>query len=331
MTRAFLLVACAAVAALTLAGCSTTPAQGNPSLPPGFQEAKAPDAGFSGYLYASQGSPVSLPTKWFVDLSGATSTLPFAAAGDSFEVAQLSVGAGPDIDSFGGNIVFESETEAGIATSALSTQHQVMVWQDGKDVGLVHGTGDWAAAAKGILQADGQATFAEAYPEAWDMLRMLPQAPPDPPVAAGFAKIEGGILEQASSRIQVGMEGVTQALGLLQVSQVSFIVYSAGNLSVKDTIGPEYLKERGISAAAAMHSGYPDVLLGTFLDAFASQAGLEKGNQIAGQDVLTRDVGAAYIIVKPVGNTVFLTVSPDRTKAEALMTAILEQQAKGKG
>ena len=92
MPKAFALLTLLAAAMLLAVGCTSNPAQGNPSLPPGFADAKVPKADLNAYVYVSQGAPVSLPTKWFGDLATAKSNPSFAAVGDSVRVNSLATG-----------------------------------------------------------------------------------------------------------------------------------------------------------------------------------------------------------------------------------------------
>ncbi|MBI4197714.1 MAG: hypothetical protein HY533_01220, partial [Chloroflexi bacterium] len=235
---------------------------------------------------------------------------------------------GSNLDEFGGEVKFSRDILAEIAEDVAKERAGLSVFRDGSLLNLVIGTSGWADALKRALELGEGSAFSEAYPEAWELLRMLPQSPPAPPVAAGFARVEGGVLEEASGRLKLNLSGVTQALGSLNVSQVTFVAYAEEDLSIKESIGPDFFREHGASVAVAMRSGYPGYLLGFFLDSFASQAGLEKGNTVAGVEVLTRDLGDAYLVAEPIGSVLFLSVAPDRARAEALMGAILGQQGK---
>jgi hypothetical protein len=297
-------------------------------LPPGFKEAKVPKADLNAYIYVSQGTPVSFSTRWFGDLASAKSNVNFTVVGEPVAVSRLALAAGPTLDHFGGTVAFTTDLEAEVSAQIAGERPLMQAWRAGKEVGLAYGKGDWPSAVKASLQAGDGAPFSEAYPEAWELLRMMPQSPPAPPVAAGFARVEGGLLEEASGRLKLNLSGVTQALGSLNVSQVAFVAYAERDLSVKESIGPDFFREHGASVAVAMRSTYPGFLLGFFLDSFASQAGLEKGNTVAGQEVLTRDLGDAYLVAEPIGSVLFLCIAPDRARAEALMGAILGQQGK---
>ncbi|MBF8267380.1 MAG: hypothetical protein HW388_888 [Dehalococcoidia bacterium] len=316
------------LAALTLLafGCSDGPAQGNPALPSGFTDARIPGAEFSAYLYVSQGTPLSIPTRWFGDLASTQAIPTFAALGDSVGVRNAFLGVGPTIDHYAGSVAFNGEPEADAAVRLANSRALTQAWRTGADFGIAYGQGDWLDAAKNALQASDAKPFSEAYADSWKLLRMAPSSPPNKPVAAGFAKVEGDFLEQAATRAGVSLSGVGSALGLLKVAQVAFVAYADGDLSVRDDVGPAYFKEHGASALAVMKSGYPGSLQGFLLNTFAEQAGMEKGNQVAGQDVLTRDLGDAYLIVKSIGNVVFMAIASEKTGAEKLMEAVLKQQ-----
>lgn len=328
MTKSLALLAALAVLAFLLAGCTSNPVQGDPALPPGFQDAKVPKADLNAYVYVSQGAPVSLPTRWFGDLATVKNDPRFAAIGDSVVVNSMALAAGTDTQHAGGVISFQDATTADAAAQLAAARPLTQAWRNGNNMGLAHGDGDWPGALKASLQAGNGSPVSQANPDAWDLLRMLPQTPPSKPVAAGYVKVDGNLMEDAAGRLQLNLSGVTQALGSLNVSQVAFIAYAAGDLSTKDPVSLAYLSQRGASALLVMKSSYPGFLLGFFLNNFASQAGLEKGEQVAGQDVLTKDLGDAYLVAKPIGSVLFLSVAPDKAHAEALMESVLKQQGK---
>ncbi|MBI4282273.1 MAG: hypothetical protein HY672_02130 [Chloroflexi bacterium] len=326
MRRPSALIVLLATLTLLAVGCSGSPAQGNPALPPGFTDAPIPGVDLSAYLYVSQGTPLSIPSRWFGDLAFAQTNAAFPALDDSVGVRTAWVGVGPTIDQYAREIVFNGEPEADAAVRLANSRPLTQAWRTGADVGIVYGTGEWPATAKTALQGSDGRPFSEAYPDSWELLRMAPSSPPGKPVAAGFANVGGNLLEQAATRAGVSLSGVGTALGSLKVAQVAFVAYTDADLSVKDDVGPAYFKEHEASALAVMKSGYPGFLLGFFLNSFAGQAGLEKGNQVAGQDVLTRELGDAYLIVKPMGNVVFMAIAPEKSGAEKLMEAVLKQQ-----
>ncbi|MBI4311584.1 MAG: hypothetical protein HY681_07355 [Chloroflexi bacterium] len=317
-----------ATAMLAAAGCTTSAAQGNPALPPGFAEAQVPLTDLNAYLYVNPGAPVSVPVKWFGKVAGVQGVPPTALLGgaDAIGVRRAAVGLGPTIDHFAGSIAFMGEPEAQAAVEFAGSRPQTQAWRTGASAGIVYGNGDWPAAAKTSLQGGGGKPFAETYPEAWELLRMAPASPPAKPMAAGFARVEGDTLEKAASRAGISLSGVGTALGSLKVVQAAFVAYADGNLDVKDRVDPAYFKEHGASAVAIVKSGYPGFLLGFFLNSFSGQAGLEKGTLADGQEVLTRDIGSAFVIVKPIGSVVFLAVAPDKAEAEKVIEAVLKQQ-----
>ncbi|MBI4202837.1 MAG: hypothetical protein HY532_06995 [Chloroflexi bacterium] len=314
-------------AALLLSlGCTQGPAQRDASLPPGFTEARIPNAGLNAYLYASQGSPIRLPVKWFGG-GDPQAIAALAALGDTVDVQSIGLGVGTTLDHFGGQIAFTSEDEAETAVQLASSRPaKLEVWRSGADVGIVSGSGDWPASVKASLQAGDSVLFSEAYPAAWELLRMLPASPPDAPVAAGFAKVEGGLLDSVSGRMGLGLTGVTQALGGLQVTDMAFIAYAGQPLGDIETLSADYLRQQDASFIVAMRSGYPGFLLSFFLSSFATQAGLEKGATASGQEVFTGEVDGNYLVVKSIGNVIFIAAATDRAKAEALVDAVLAQQ-----
>ncbi|GEM_PF-2402998 len=327
MRTPFVLPTLLAAAMLLALGCSASPAQGDPALPTGFAEAKVPKADLNAYVYVSQGAPVSVPTSWVGDAIRSLAGNPaLAALGTSVGVKSVALALGPTVDHLGGQAVLTSAQEAEAAAQLAAGRPLTEAWASGDTVGLVYGNGDWPGTVKASIQATDGLAFSEAYTDAWDLLRMMPKSAPGQPVAAGFAKTDGSVLEQASARLRLNLQGVPQALGSLNITQGVFVAYAQQTLDAPQHVDVTYLKQHKIGAIAAAKSSYPGWLLGFFLDSFAGQAGLEKGTQVEGQDVMTKDLGDAYLMAKPIGSVLFITVATDKDGAQALMSAVIKQQ-----
>jgi len=205
----------------------------------------------------------------------------------------------------------------------------VTSWREDRVLNLVRGTGGWADAMTAALRSGDSSPFKDAYPEMWELMCLLPESPPGEPVAAGFVRVDGGILDPLVARAGLELEGVAQALGAIHVTDIAFAGYSDVGLALPEEVTPDYFKKAGVSAVFVVRSGYPGFLLSFFLGTFADRVGLEKASLANGQEVLSRELEDVHLVAKSLGNTLFLTLAPTREKAEALMSSVLEPQLNG--
>lgn len=320
--------------ALLLAGCSPSLVKPTPKLPPGFLETPVPAGDLSAYLYLSQGSPITIPLERFGDPAQAVGNPRFVRIPETVGINRLALAVGPDLGSFGGAIEFESasrgfynDIQAEMAEIVASGQPEVTVWRGNKELFLVRGTGGWADAMKVALQSGDASRFQDAYPDIWELMRLLPERPPGEPVAAGFLKVDTGLLDSLTSKAGLGLRGLGQALGAIRITDVAYVVYTDNtSLALPEDVGREYLEEAGVGAVFVVRSAYPGFLLSFFLNTFADRVGLQKGTEVSGEDVLSKDLDGMYLVAKPLDNTLFLVLAPTRERAEALMAAVLEPQ-----
>ncbi len=316
-----------AVAMLFMLGCSPTLARVTPQMPPGFLEAQVPEGDLSAYLYVSQASPVVIPTSLLGDLTAVVADPRFTTLPESVEIQRLALAVGPHLDSFGGDLLFGEDRDAEMAETLLSDRDEMAVWRDGVALNLVGGDGGWANALEVALTSGNASRFQDAYPDLWDLMRLLPEKPPMKPVAAGFVRVGGELLDSLASEAGLDLGGIGQAFGAINVTDVVFAAYADVPLELSLEMGAEYFEEAGLGALFVAHSTYPGFVLSFFLRNFADRVGLEEGTVVTGQDVLSRDVGEFRLMAKSIGNTVFLSLATDGARAEALLGSVLEQQA----
>ncbi len=316
--------------ALLLAGCSSSLVKTTPKLPPGFLETPVPAGDLSAYLYVSQDSPITIPLKRFGNPAQAADNPRFPLGEEIPEtvgINRLMLAVGPDLDSFGGAIEFNREILAEMAEDVMSGRPEVSAWRQGNVLDLVRGTGGWADAMESTLRSGDSSRFQDAYPDIWELMRLLPERPPGEPVAAGFLKVDTGLLDSLTSEAGLGLSGLGQALGAIRITDVAYVAYTDNtSLALPEDFGRDYLEEAGVGAIFVVRSAYPGFLLSFFLNTFADRVGLQKGTEVSGEDVLSKDLDDMYLVAKSLDNTLFLSLAPTRERAEALMAAVLEPQ-----
>ncbi|MFH1141119.1 MAG: hypothetical protein V1724_05520 [Chloroflexota bacterium] len=312
------------MASLLWTGCSQGPSPTNPALPPGFTEAQVPAGDISAYLYVSQDSPVTIPTERFGNVQGIAHELAHV-----LQVRGLALWTGQSVDSFAGNVKFAEESSAEIAQTLLSGVADVKSSRDGVTLKLVSGSGEWAEGMESALKANQGSPFKDAYPAIWDLLHLMPEAPPGKPVAVGFVHVNEQLMNSLATQANLDLSGVGQAFGAANVSDIAFIAYAESPLALPNMVGPDYFKQAGLGAVFVARSSYPGFVLSFFLGSFADRVGLEKGPTVKGQEVLVKEIEGAHLMVATLGNTFFVALAPTREKAEALMTSALAPHVKG--
>ena len=312
---------------LLLAGCSPSLVKGTPKLPPGFLEAPVPEGDLSAYLFLAQESPITIPLARFGDPAMAANNPRFLEIPETVGINWLALAVGPDLDSFGGVIAFNRDLLAEMAGDLVFGKPEVSASRDGKQLTLVRGTGGWADAMKVALRSGDVSSFQDAYPDSWELLRLLPENPPMDPVAAGFTKVDSTLLDSLASKAGLGLSGLGQALGSINVTNIVYAAYTNEPLNLPEEFGRDYLEESGVGAVFVAQSSYPGFLLGFFLNTFADSIGLETGTEVSGQDVLSREEGEMHLLVKPVGSIIFLVLASSSQDAELLMASVLDPQA----
>ena len=312
---------------LLLAGCSPSLVKGTPKLPPGFLEAPVPEGDLSAYLFLAQESPITIPLARFgnVEVAGRE----FSLLGDipiDIGIDSAAVWVGPGLDSFGARIEFQAETLARAADVLLTGRAEVTHWREGTRLNLVRGTGTWTDGLEVSLRSGTASPFQDAYPDSWELMRLLPENPPMDPVGAGFTKVDSTLLDSLASKAGLGLSGLGQALGSINVTDIAYAAYTNEPLNLPEEFGRDYLEESGVGAVFVARSSYPGFLLSFFLNTFADRIGLETGTEVSGQDVLSREEGEMHLLVKPVGSIIFLVLASSSQDAELLMASVLDPQ-----
>ena len=317
-----ILLALSATAILVLAGCNPTLVETDPKLPSGFLDTQVPDVELNAYLYASQEQPTIIP----LELLLAEVSVP---SGTPTEVGMQRMAAwmGPDLKSFGASLRFQDVQDATFVEEQMAerAREAVQSWRDGADLQLARGSGPWVEGLRSALSNGSTVTFQEAYPEVWELMRLLPASPPGEVVAAGFLLPTSTVIDSLASRAGLNLGRFAPALGTVNVKSVAFAAYSNQRIAFPTEVTPEYLQEYQIGAIYVARSSYPGLILSFFLDRFAGRVDLEK-TQVIGESVLYREYEDVYLMVKVLGNTIFFTLAPSRDYAEELMAAVLAPQ-----
>ncbi len=172
-------------------------------------------------------------------------------------------------------------------------------------------------------------TFEDKYEDTWRLLSLLPEEPPLEPAAAGFIRVDSDLLDSLTSRVDLDLGGLGQALGTINVEDIAYVAYAEDELRLPEEVDREFVRSSGIAAVFVARSTYPGFILGFFLNAFADRVDLQSDTRIAGEDVLSRDFDGVHLLVKPLGSVIFIVVASEEQTSKRLMESVLREHLEG--
>ena len=319
LARSMRLLAVVALVAALAAACGEDEPPPEPLLPAGFAEAALPDVPLDLYVFAAPEQPLTLPMSYVLDPAS-----PVAALVPEFvEVGEATTWTGPSPDAFGASLRFADEAEAGAVGTYLETEDGPWHELDGSLLTLVQRDGVWARQARQAVQMDLRASLSTKYPDVWNLMQHLPADPPEPPVAAGFMRLNGGLIESLGERVGASGPGVTTALNTARVQDLAFALYQETPPALTDSIDADYLLATGTVALVVTESGYPGFVVGLGIGVFAGQAGLEEF-ELGETKAYYVGWGSLHIVLRHRGSVLFVALAAERERAEAVIAAVPE-------
>ena len=320
--RAARLAALAAVSLLALAalaGCGGVH-KGDPALPPGFLEAGLPDVELNAYVHVATARELAVPSGIFGEAGGGP---------EPGVILALSAFMKDTIGEFGASIDFAGVEDAALARELVEAADAGAPWLDqrGSTLRLVAGDSPWARELRSAWESGSRVDLRREYSGAWNLMRMLPETAPAPPVAAGFLRNVPDMAEKLLERQGVGASGLDSALSLVRAREMAFAVYATDLEEVPRDGLDEALGRAGVGVIAVTRAGYPGFIVNFLTGRFMDRAGLEKvrvGEESARYRRLDDRV---HLMLKNYGSTFFFTLAPTREGAQELMQSVVENQS----
>ncbi len=323
---ALLLVALLAAASAVAAAACSGAKPGDPALPPGFVERGLPPVELNAYVYADPGYAVPVNVTAFGGVAGAP---PFAvrraegavAAPDTEQAAQFEL---------------DAAWQAQAAASWFGGQSGAGAWAmaDGPVLAVAREPGAWADEMAAGWSLDRREAIDSRYPEVWETLRLLPEAPPGEPLAAGFVRNAAGVADDLAALTRADAPNLEQAFDLARIDTVVFAVYAERPEALRSGATPDSLRAAGVGAIAVAKSRYPALVIGLLTGRFtgplagrfAGQLGLEEA-EVEGERAWRRSLsGEAHLMVKIYGAAFYFAAAPTPEGAEALIASVIRSQ-----
>ncbi len=154
-------------------------------------------------------------------------------------------------------------------------------------------------------------------------MQNLPADPPEPPVAAGFTRLDGGLIDSLGELVGASGPGITSALRTARVTDLVFALYQETPPAVTDSVDADYMTETGTVALVVTKSGYPGFVVGMGIGVFAGQAGLEE-IELGEATAYYIGWGSLHIVLRQRGGVLFVALAGSRDRAEAVMATVPE-------
>lgn len=305
---------------LLIAGC-TDLKPGDPVLPDGFQESQVPDASVKAYLYLKSPEPISVPVERFVEDAQLRQQLPAQVA-----IGLWLVWVGPTPRSFGMGLQFQdSATLDAVATTLEQADSSWDYMRQGDWLYAFKGDAEWVQAIKSAIRDGRYVEIAEAYPEEWALVRLLPETPPGQIVAAGFARLDEEFVTGIAETAQGTGADVKSLIDAVNVKSAAFGLYAEQVPATLATFSEAFLKDMGLSGLVVTKTGYPGFIIGLMFSRAASGAGLEK-TEITGGDAYHKTLQEdLHVFIKNFGSTFFVAGAADKSSAQTLMESVVAE------
>jgi hypothetical protein len=303
MSRRLITIAAVAAGAVFLASCSPPVAPAG-ALPVGMRTAPVPPVDANAYVYLRPPGNARFSNE----------TL--GVDGLTLESADVLLGGGSD------------GVAARFITSAGGDEHAPAVgiegWIDSSPTSLRFGPDTpWGAEVRTAWRQQPERTFAEQFPAAWADLQAMPENPPAEPIAAGFVRNFGTLLEDLIGEARVSVPNLADGLSLVRINRVVFTAYSDDFARLPDHVEPSLLQDLNVSILAVAESTYPSAVVGQVFDGFVSSLGLAPVT-IAGATAHQRNLAdAVHVVVLRDGATLFFAIGATQGQATALIEAVV--------
>ena len=277
------------------------------ALPPGITDARVPVGDYPGVLYIAQRLPTEVPLRDFRVATGSGSP-------SSLSILNATAWVGTTATDVGARVTMNSARDAQLADQLLAG-FPGGVWhtRQGSVVSLL--TGGFASIPNDqiALQYGNLVSLQEKDQAGWDLLQGLPSNPTNPPVAAGYFRMNGTLIDDLAHRANMNVGGLVSGLHQARVKEIAFALYSNAQFTVNST-----LQHNGAVVLATTKIGYPRFVVSLFFGRAMGSAGFKRVS-VQGMDVYSQVLSGAQLLVRRQGNVIYLAVAADQaTAADAL-------------
>jgi hypothetical protein len=282
------------------------------ALPAGMRTALVPSVAANAYLYFKSPGTTTFSSE-------ARGLAGFQLQSADFLLADDSVGVAA-------RLIIDSHGDL-ISPSMIHGDESV-VWADADATSFRFGPlSPWGNHVRTAWARQPSESFPARYPGVWKGLQSMPEAPPSSPIAAGFVRNFGPLLQDLISKADIAAPNLAEGLSLGRVDSISFVVYSDAFTQLPESIGPGLLRDLDISILAVADSAYPAFVVGLVLDAFVSALRLDPigvASATVYQGKVAEDI---HVVVFRDSATLFFAIAHAPEQAIALVEAVVTSRS----
>ena len=306
--------------ALAAVGCASTSNSGTALLPEGIESAEVPQVDSKGYLYFNPGYPILVSGSLFnLGLSDD------ATPSETISMNRATLILGSTTADIGASLEFSSVGDSQSAWNMVSdTPDAEEFWGRNRDDLILLATGDqgWRDAVTSAYVDGDLMSVSEHSPLGWKLLSNLPKSPPSKPVMAGVLQLDANMLQSLMSSVDLEMEGIGNAFGLVRVDSLAFAIYTDDPLNMSTEFSYGRILNSGSGILFVSQSSYPGPIVSFMLGVMSDRTGLEL-IELATTNARYRTVDDLHLIIKNRGSLLYASISTSKEYAEALMISAL--------
>ena len=306
--------------ALAAVGCASTSNSGSALLPKGIESAVVPQVDSKGYLYFNPGSPIVVSGGLFhLGLSVDTAQSKTA----SMDRATLILGS--TTANIGASLEFSSVGDSQSAWNMVSdTLEAEKFWGRNQDDLILLATGDqgWRDVVTKAYADGDLISVSDHSPSGWKLLSNLPKSPPSKPVMAGVLQLDADMLQSLMSGVELEVEGIGNAFGLVRVDSLAFAIYTEDPLQMSTEFSYDRILNSGSSILFVSQSSYPGLIVSFLLGVMSDHTDLEM-IELATTNARYRTVDDLHLVIKNRGSLLYASIATSKDDAEALMISVL--------
>jgi len=184
----------------------------------------------------------------------------------------------------------------------------------------------WGQTVRDTWNQESSRTFAEQFPGAWRDLQSMPEHAPAPPIAAGFIRNFGQLVENLIGKAGVNVAGLASGLSLARIDRIAFVAYADDISHLTEETGPNMLRDLDVSILALADSPYPSIVVGGLFDGFASSMGFSQIS-IAGFSAYQHGLNDnIHVVLLHNDATLFFAIASSNRQARALINSVITTQ-----
>jgi hypothetical protein len=306
------------VLGLAGSGCGgDAPSDSTLVLPSGFTEASLPDVPLQVYVYVAQEAPLLMPVNVF---EGQDISLDVDMP-EPFQITELAAWADSHTEGFGWQARFVDTEQTTSIHEYLVRRDDPWHYWDNDRVTFVVGDSVWSQNAQQTVAVGMGTSLRDRYPDVWGLLQELPRSPPKALIAAGFMRLDGGLLQGFGEKGGINVGFAEQIFRVAGTKVFAFAVYGGTLPPLTSSVNADYFKGTGIAILAVTTSAYPSFLVSVGFDLLADMSGMEK-IEVGEATAFYIAKGDLHIALCRRGSLLYLAFALTREHVEDLINSV---------